>query len=150
MSSITSTKLYVRVAILRRRVLLRQLVRRTMAGALAVAALVVAAALSTYAVFLAIRTPLGDLGAVLSIAGFYLAIAVSLLLYTLHEPESPELDALAEMEAAALDSAAADTHGIVHAFSAAGHRIEDLGNTFSLGISALSALRRLLATKRES
>lgn len=150
MSSITATKLYVRVAVLRRRVLLRQLIRRTIAGALGVAALVVNTGLATYALFLAIKSPIGELGAVLSIAALYLAMALSLLLYTLHEPASSELDALEEMEAAALESAAADTQGIVRAFSAAGHRIEDFGNTVSLSIGILSTLRRLLITPKRT
>lgn len=149
MSGIASTKLYVQVAILRHRVILRQLVRRVLAGALAVAAFIVTAGLSTYALFLAIRSQVGDLGSVLAITGIYLVIAVILVLYTLHEPISPELDALAEMEAAALESAIIENREIIQAVSAAGHRIQDFRNTFSLGIGVLSALRRLLATAKE-
>ena len=145
-----STKLFVRIAVLRRRVLLRQYVQRAIAGALAVAALIVAAGLSTYAAFLAIGPSFGDLGAVISIAALYFVIALGLLLYTLHEPTSPELDALAEMEAAALDSLVADNQGLVQTFATAGHRMESLGNTLSLSFGALSALRRLLSAKKES
>jgi hypothetical protein len=150
MYNMSSTKLFVRIALLRRRALLRQYVRRAIAGALAVAALIVAAGLATYALFLAIRTPLGDLSAVAVIASLYAAIAAALLLFTLHEPASPELDALAEMEEAALESLLADNQGVVQSFAAAGHRIESLGNTLSLSLGALSALRRLLSAKKES
>lgn len=150
MYNTASTKLFVRIAVLRRRILLRQYVGRAIAGALSVAALVVAAGFSTYAIFLAIRPPLGDVGAVLSIAALYGVIALGLILYTLHEPASPELDALAEMEAAALNSLVTDNQGIVQTFASAGHRIENLGNTLSLSFGALSALRRLLSAKKES
>ncbi len=111
MSTLNSAKLYGRVALLRRQVLLRQIIRRAIAGALAVAAFVVTAGLATYALFLAIKVPLGGLGATLAIAGLYLVAAIILLAYTLREPHSPELQALDEMEAAALETIAAETQG---------------------------------------
>ena len=148
MSTLSSAKLYARMALLRRQVLLRQLIRRTMAGALAVAAIIVAAGLSTYALFLTIRVPFGDLGATLAIAAIYLAAAFSLLVYALREPASPELEALAEMEAAALETAMADSQGVVEMLTAAGHRIESLGDSLTLGFGILSALRKLLASRK--
>ena len=147
MDTFGSAKLYARVALLRRQVLLRQLIRRAVAGALAAAAFIIATGLGTYALFLAIRASLGDLGATLAIAALYLAAAVMLLAYALREPDSPELQALAEMEAAALETATADTQGIVRAVGAAGQRIEDLGASLSLGIGVVSALRKLLASR---
>jgi hypothetical protein len=150
MSTLSSAKLYGRVALLRRQVLLRQFIRRTITGALAVAALIVAAGLATYALFLTIRVPLGDLGATLAIATFYLAVAIILLVYTVRETTSPELDALSEMETAALEEITADAQGAVQMFSAAGHRIEDLGSSVTLGIGILSALRKLLASRKSS
>jgi hypothetical protein len=148
MSNLASAKLFVRVAVLRRKVILRQSIRRAIAGALAVASFIVAAGFATYALFLTVRAPLGELGAVAAVAALYLVIAVGLLLYTLHEPVSPELDALAEMENAALETLFADNQGVIQSFAAAGHRIENLGNTVSLSLSVLSALRRLLSAKR--
>jgi hypothetical protein len=148
MSTLSSAKFYARVALLRRQVLLRQLIRRAIASALAVAALIVAAGLATYALFLAARVPLGDLGATLAIAALYLAAAILLLTYALHEPTSPELEALAEMEAAALETVTVDTQGIVQVASAAGHRIENLGSSLTLGVGILSALRKLLASRK--
>lgn len=148
MSALSSAKLYGRVALLRRQVLLRQLVRRTIAGALAVAALIVAAGLATYALFLTIRVPFGDLGATLAIAALYLAVAIILLVYTMRETTSPELEALSEMEAAALEEITADAQGAVEMFSATGHRIENLGSSVTLGIGILSALRKLLASRK--
>jgi hypothetical protein len=149
MSNLASAKLFVRVAVLRRRAILRQSIGRAIAGALAVASFIVAAGFATYALFLAIRVPLGELGAVAAMAALYLVIALGLLVYTLREPASPELDALAEMESAALDTLLADSHGMIQSFTAAGHRMESLGNTVSLGLSVLSALRRLMSAKRE-
>jgi len=61
MSTLNSAKLYGRVALLRRQVLLRQIIRRAIAGALAVAAFVVTAGLATYALFLAIKGLRGNL-----------------------------------------------------------------------------------------
>ncbi len=148
MSALSSARLYGRVALLRRQVLLRQLIRRTIAGALSVAALIVSAGLATYALYLTIRAPLGDLGATLAVAALYLLVAVALLVYTLREPASPELEALAEMEAAALETITADTQGVVQVFSDAGHRIENLGSSLTLGIGILSALRKLLASRK--
>lgn len=148
MSTLSSAKLLARVVVLRRQVLLRQLVRRTIAGALAVAALIVTTGLATYALFLTIRSPLGDLEATLVIASIYLVTAVILLIYVLWEPASPELEALAEVEAAVLETATADSQDVVQMFSTAGHRIEDLGNSLTLGVGILSALRKLLASRK--
>lgn len=148
MSALNSAKLYGRVALLRRQVLLRQLIRRAIAGALAVAAFIVTAGLATCALFLAIRVPLGDLGATLAIAALYLVTALILLAYTLREPHSPELEALAEMEAAAFETITADTQGVVQMVNAAGHRIENLGSSLTLGVGILSALRKLLSSRK--
>lgn len=147
MSTVTSAKLYVRMALLRRKVLLRQAIGRALAGALAVAALIVAAGLATYALYLAIVPSLGQLGAVLVLAGVYLVTAIILLAYTLHEPHSPELEALAELEAAALETATAETRDVLHAFS--GHGIPGLGNTVSVGLAILGVLRKLMGGKKE-
>ncbi|WP_147182430.1 hypothetical protein, partial [Ciceribacter naphthalenivorans] len=148
MSTLNSAKLYGRVALLRRQVLLRQVIRRAIAGALAVAAFVVTTGLATYALFLAIRVPLGGLGATLAIAGLYLVAAVILLAYALREPHSPELQALEEMEVVALETIAAETQGVVQAVNTAGHRIENLASSFTLGIGLLSALRKLLVSRK--
>jgi hypothetical protein len=148
MSTFNSAKLYGRIALLRRQVLLRQLIRRSITAALAVAAFIVTSGLATYALFLAIRGPLGDLGATLVIAALYLVAALVLLGYTLREPQSPELDALAEMEAAALETVTADTQGVVQLVNAAGHRIENLGSSLTLGVGLLGALRRLLGSRK--
>lgn len=149
MSGITSAKLYVQVAILRRRVLLHQQIRRVIAGALAVAALIVAAGLATYALYLAIRVSLGELQSVLAIAGGYFTVAVGLVFYTFHEPKSPELDALTEMEAATLEAALAENHDVLHAVTVAGQRIHDVGNSVSLGIAILSSLRALMQRRKD-
>ncbi|MGO3932430.1 hypothetical protein NP284_29480 [Rhodopseudomonas pseudopalustris] len=148
MTGMTSSKLYFKVALLRRRVLLRQIIKRTIAGSLAVAALIVAAGLLTYASFQALRVPLGEAVAASVIAGVYLVIGLGLLLYTLHEPSSPELDALSEMEAAALEAFGNDTQGLRSAISSSAHRIEDFGNAFSTSFAILSALRRILGAKK--
>lgn len=148
MSTLSSAKLYARVALLRRQILLQQLFRRAIASALAVAALIVSAGLGTFALYLAIKLSLGDLGAALVIAAIYLVVAIVLLVFALHEPHSPELDALAEMEAAALEAATADTQGIMQTFNAAGHRLDSLGSNLSLAAGVLSALRKLLASRK--
>jgi membrane protein implicated in regulation of membrane protease activity len=148
MSTLNSAKLYARVALLRRQVLLRQMIRRAIAGALAVAAFIVTAGFATYAMFLAIRVPLGDLSATLAIAGFYLVVALVLLAYTLREPHSPELEALSEMEATALETITADSQGVVQMMNAAGNRIENFGNSMALGVGILSVLRKLLSSRK--
>jgi hypothetical protein len=150
MTGMTSSKLYFRIALLRRQILLRQIIKRTIAGSFAVAALIVAAGLATYASFVALRIPLGDSVAAAIVAGVYLVIGVGLLLYTLHEPASPELDALAEMEAAALEALGADTQGLRSVISSGAHRIEDFGNAFSTSFAILSALRRILSGAKQS
>jgi hypothetical protein len=148
MPTFSSAKLYARVALLRRQVLLRQLIWRAIASALAVSALIVATGLATYALYLTIRGPFGDLGAILTIAAVYLTTAVFLLIYALREPASPELEALGEVEAAALEAVTADAQDVVQLFSTAGHRIESLGSSLTLGVGVLSALRKLLASRK--
>lgn len=148
MSRLTSARLYGRIALLRRQVILQQMVRRAIAGALAVAAFIVTAGLLTYALFLAIRAPLGDLGATLAIAAIYLVVALVLLSYTLREPRSPELQALEEMEAAALETVTAESQDVMRLLNSAGQRVESLGSGLSLGVGILSALRKLLASRK--
>lgn len=148
MSPVASAKLYGRVALLRRQVLLRQLIRRAIAGSLAVAAFIVTAGFATYALFLAIRVPLGELSATLTIAAFYLAIALILFAYTLREPHSPELDALAEMEAAALETISADAQTVMQIVNSAGQRVESFGSSLTLGVGILTALRKLMASRK--
>ncbi|MGE4404954.1 hypothetical protein [Pseudomonas sp.] len=148
MTTLDSAKLYGRIVLLRRQVLLRQLVRRSITAALAVEALIVTSGLATYALFLAIKGPLGDLGATLAIAALYLVAALALTGYALYEPHSPELEALAEMEAAALEAVTTDTQGIVQLATIAGHRIENLGSSLTLGVGVLGSLRKLLASRK--
>ena len=128
---------------------MRQAIGRAIAGALAVAALIVAAGLATYALYLAIRPLLGDLGAVLVVAGLYLAVAIILLVYTLHEPHSPELEALAEMEAAALETLTAESQDMLRFLSPAGHGFSNFGNTMSIAIAIIGALRKLIGSRKE-
>jgi hypothetical protein len=78
---------------------------------------------------------------VAAIAGLRAVIAAVLLLASLREPESRELEPLAEIEEAALESVIADNRGVSQPFAAAGQRVESFGNTLSLSLSALSALR---------
>lgn len=148
MSTFASAKLYVRVALLRRQLLIQIIIRRAIAGALAVAAFVVAAGLATVALFLAIRGPLGDAPAALVIAGIYCLAASALLVYALRDPASPELTALSEMESAALETVAAETQGLSQVVGVAGQRMNDIGGTLTLGLGVLSALRKILAGRK--
>jgi hypothetical protein len=148
MSAFNSVKLYGRIALLRRQVLLRQLILRSISAALAVAAFIATSGLATYSLFLTIREPLGELGAPLVIAALYLVTGLVLLVYTVRDPQSPELDALAEMEAAALEVVSADTQGVTQLMSSAGHRIENLSSSLTLGIGLLGSLRKLLSSRR--
>jgi hypothetical protein len=148
MSALTSAKLYGRVALLRRQVLVRHLIHRVIAGALAVAAFIVAAGLATYALFLTIRVPLGDLGACLAVAALYLGVGVILLIITLRETSSPEQEALAELESVTLEAMMSDPQGAVQMMNAAGHRLETLGDSLSLGMGLLSALRKLRSARK--
>ncbi|PPB80975.1 hypothetical protein LV82_01708 [Albidovulum inexpectatum] len=148
MSTLESVKLYGRVTLLRRRVLLQQLVRRAMAAAIAVLAFVAAIGMATFALFVAIAPSLGTVGASLTIAAIYLALAILLLLYSLREPNSAELQALEEAEAAALEMLAHDAQEVVQVASAASHRISDLGSNLGMAVAILTALRRLLGARR--
>lgn len=145
MSGIVSAKLFAQVAILRRRILLRQMIVRALAGLLGAAALLVTAALATYAGYLAIRPMLGELNSVLVLAAGYLVIAITLIAFTLHEPASPELDALSEIEAAALEATMNENRDVLDAFTGVGSRLHDIGSTVTLGLGVLSTLRKLLA-----
>ncbi len=145
MTGFESTKFYARVALMRRRLLLRQMIRRALAGTLAVAALIVAASFATRTLYLALLAPLGELGATGVLAGGYLVLAVGLLLFALSEPGSAEMTALTEMEEIARARALAETQGTVAGVEG---RIESLGSSISVGLGLLGMLRRIMARKK--
>lgn len=140
MTTVETARLYARIALLRRKALLRHALRRAAAGILALAALVVAAGFGTKVAWLALLPRLGELGATAVIGGGYLLVAVILAIIALREPRSAELAALEQMEAEAGVKAEI-------AFKRIGLQAETLTGNVLTGISLVRLLRRLLGRK---
>jgi hypothetical protein len=99
----TRARLYARVAILRRRVLLQHAANRAAIIAVGILLIMVGLALLNAAIFQYLQTSLGNIGAVLVVACIHLAIGLLAVLVSWQEHETTELEALAESEAAALN-----------------------------------------------
>ncbi|MCA0341716.1 MAG: hypothetical protein LCH61_01295 [Proteobacteria bacterium] len=146
MSSLsTNAHLYARLAVLRQRIMFRYAASRIVIGTLAVLLLLVGVALLNVALFLALRNPLGDIGAVLGVAAVHLVAGAIALAFTLQEPASAELEALSEAEAVALDALSADTSSLVEGIASVGGRFSRIGSNASLAVAALSSLQSLLS-----
>lgn len=141
MTTVESARIYARIALLRRKVLLQTALRRAVAGLFAAIALIVAVGFGTRVAYLALLPQLGELGATAAVGGGYLVIALILAAVALREPASPELDALRAME----DEARAKA---VIAARSVGARAEFLTGNVLTGINLISLLRRLLRRKR--
>ncbi len=141
----TNAQLFARLAVLRRRILFRYAASRIVGGVLAILFLLVGVALLNVALFLGLRGPLGEIGAVLIVSAGHLVAGAIALAITLREPSSPELEALAEAEAAAFQSVSADTSGIVESLASVGERLGRVGSNASLAIAAISSLHAMLS-----
>lgn len=141
----TNAQLYARLAVLRRRILFRYAASRVVVGILAILFLLVGVALLNVALFLGLRGSLGEIGAVLAIAAVHLVAGAIALVFTLREPASQELEALAEAEAAAFQSVSADTSGLVESLTSVGEHLGRVGSNASLAIAAFSSLQSLLS-----
>ncbi|MFT3688049.1 hypothetical protein [Paenirhodobacter sp.] len=140
MTTVESARIYARIALLRRRVLLRLALRRAVAGLFAGLALIVAVGFGTRAAYLALLPRLGDLGATAAVGGGYLVVALILAAIALREPASPELDALGAMEEEARLKAMVAARGI-------GARAELFTGNILTGINLVGLLRRFLRRK---
>jgi hypothetical protein len=141
----TNAQLYGRLALLRRRILFRYAASRIIFGTLAVLFLLAGLVLLNVALFLGLRNSLGDIGAVLVVAVVHLIVGSGALIATLREPNSPELEALGEAEAAAFEAFSSDTGGLAQSLSSVGDRLTRVGSNVSLGLAALSGLHSLMA-----
>lgn len=144
-----TTKLYLHVATLRRRVLFQHMGRRLAAGALAIVVLLVGLGLLNVALFLALRAPLGDLGAVLVVAGLHAAGGGLLLWFATREPHTKELDTLAAAEADALEAMSSEAEGVLQLVRSIESRLDQLGSTVSYGATAVTGLADLIAQARK-
>lgn len=142
--TIETARVYARIALLRRRVLAEQALRRALAGSVAAGLALVALGFATAALYLWLAAELGALGATLILACGYLFCALLFGLYAARRPHSPELDALAQMEAEARDKTALAL-GRVSAIAA---RAEAMSGTFVLGFGAIKALMTLFGRRR--
>ena len=142
---VSAAQLYGRVALLRRRLVLQHTVQRMALGIAATILLLVGVGLLNIALFLWLRVLLGDIPAVLIVAFGHLLIGGLLLFLTVREPQSAELDALANAELAALEALTADANGIVGGLAATGGRMQMISNNLSLGIAAISGLKSLMS-----
>lgn len=145
MRSLSNTaRLYLRVAGLRRRLMLSYAAQRLAFAALAAIVLLVGLGLLNVALFLWLRESLGDLGAVLAVATLHALAGGVLAVLALRGPSSRELTALEEAESAALDAVSAEVEAISQKLNAYEARLETIGNHLALVPSALSAVSGLL------
>lgn len=136
----TTAKLYLRVAGLRRRLMLRYAAQRLAFGMLAAIVLLVGLGLLNVALFLWLRESTGDLVAVLIVAALH-AIGGGLLAFlALRGPNSRELQALEEAETAALDAVSSEVEAITEKLNAFEGRLETIGSHLALVPTAISAI----------
>ena len=141
----TSARLYARVAFLRHRVLLQHAADQAAVIALGILLILVGFGLLNAALFLHLRTSLGDIGAVLVVACVHLVIGALALLVSWQEHDSPELQALAESEAAALKEFDTEATNAVENLETGGHRLAHIGSNVTVALTAISGLQALLA-----
>jgi hypothetical protein len=141
----TSARLYARVAFLRHRVLLQHAANRAAVIALGILLILVGFGLLNAALFLYLRTSLGDIGAVLTAACLHFLIGALALLVSWQEHDSPELQALAESEAAALKEFDTEATNAVENLETVGHRLAHIGSNVTVALTAISSLQALLA-----
>jgi hypothetical protein len=141
----TSARLYARVAFLRHRVLLQHAANRAAVIALGILLVLVGFGLLNAALFLYLRPSLGDIGAVLIVASVHLVIGALALLVSWQEHDSPELQALAEIETAALKEFDTEATNAVENLETVGHRLTHIGSNVAVAMTAISGLQALLA-----
>lgn len=150
MSALTTTAaLYGRVALQRRRALLRY---TTVRAALAIAAallLLTGIALANAVAFLLLRPHLGDIGAICVLCGAHFLAGGLALALALKEPYSPELAALADAESAAYDAVSAEASAIVTVLRSVESKLEVVGSNLALGLDVFSALKAKLGHSSE-
>lgn len=136
--TIDSARLYARVAVLRRKVLLRHAVKRAVAGGVAVFAGLVALGFGTRVAYLALLPRFGDLCATAIVGGGYLVVASGCAIFALREPRSEELAALERMEIEAKVRA----RDAVDAIRLAGAQAEGAASKAMMVLGVINALRR--------
>jgi hypothetical protein len=144
----TTAKLYLRVAGLRRRLLIRYAAQRLALGVLAAIVLLVGLGLLNVALVLWLRDTYGDLGAVLIVAALHAVAGAILAALALQAPSSRELGALEEAEAAALDAVTAEVEGITQKLNDFEARLESIGGHLALVPGAISTLSGLLSRSK--
>ena len=145
----TTAKLYLKVAGLRRRLMIRYAARRLALGILAAIVLLVGLGLLNVALFLWLRDYMSDLGAVLVVAALHGMAGAILAMLALRGPNSREMAALEDAEAAAFDAVSAEIEGISQKLSAFEARLESIGTHLALVPTALSAVSGLIGRQAE-
>jgi hypothetical protein len=140
-----SARLYAQVTFLRHRILLQHAANRAAIAALAILLILVGIGLLNAALFLYLRTPLSDIGAMLVVAIIHLCAGGLALAVTWHSHDSPELAALAETEAAALNKLDSEASGAVESFEAISRRLTYIASKVAAAMTAVSGLQSLLS-----
>jgi hypothetical protein len=145
----TTTRLYLRVAYLRRRVLLQEAVARTALAIVAGILLVVGIGLIDLAAFVALRERIGEVSAALVIGALHILAAAAIAALAFRDHTSRESAALAEAESAALDAVAAEAEGLVQGLAKVERAVERIGGNIATGMAAVSALTSLVGRSRD-
>lgn len=134
-------RLFGRIAVLRRQILIKQATERLMVALIAGLSAIAGIGLLNAALFLALRAHLGDVNAVLIVAGVHFLIAAIALGFVLRHPHSDELEALAQAEDEAFGALSREAHGLVSEVTSLAGRLTMLSETVALGIAAVRELR---------
>ncbi|RWR09976.1 hypothetical protein [Paenirhodobacter populi] len=143
-TTLDAARVYARIAVLRRKLLLQQAAQRVVAGIVALVALLIAMGFGTRALYLALVPELGELGATAVIGGFWLLIAVALGIYAASTPRSQELAELEQMER----QARVRTENAIGAMRAAGMQAETITGRAIMLFGVVNALRRMLRRRK--
>lgn len=143
-TTLDAARVYARIAVLRRKLLLRQAAQRAVAGIVALVALLIAMGFGTRALYLALVPELGELGATSVIGGFWLVVALALGAYAASTPRSEELAELEQMER----QARIRTENAIGAMRAVGAQAETLTGRAIMLFGVVNALRRMLRRRK--
>lgn len=144
-----TAKLYLKVAGLRRRLMIRYAAQRLAFGVMAAIVLLVGLGLLNVALFLWLRESMSDLGAVLIVAALHAIAGGVLAILALRGPSSREMAALEDAESAAFDAVSAEVDAIGQKISAFEQRLETISSHLALVPTAISAVSGLLGRSQQ-
>jgi hypothetical protein len=143
-----SARLYLRVATLRRQIMARDIARRALFGGIALGSALIALGLFSVALYLWLSTLIGQIGAVLVLAGLHVLVALVLAVVATRQADSPEMMALQEAEEAAFDAMTADAPSLSDIPGGVARLIGGANGNVGLALSAATTLLGIVRKMR--